>query len=179
MAACGGGDPETAKVFTDSSSSSTSTSTTSTTAPEQTTGDTAAAGGPSSSTVTVPARVRATTTVARGPSTSALPPTSGVATVPTTASTTSTTTAGPGGDGRVAAARADLAGRFGYAPAEIDVASVEDVTWPNTALGCPDKDALYAQVLTDGYRIVLRWRTRTYLYHGATGQPPFLCQNPE
>ncbi len=29
-------------------------------------------------------------------------------------------------------------------------------TWPDASLGCPEKDHVYAQVLTDGFRVVLR-----------------------
>jgi hypothetical protein len=37
---------------------------------------------------------------------------------------------------------------------EVEVAAA--ATWPDASLGCPEKDHVYAQVLTDGFRVVLR-----------------------
>jgi len=62
-------------------------------------------------------------------------------------------------------AKADLALRKGIGEAQIAVASVEAVTWPDTSLGCPKPGMFYAQVITPGYRIVLSHAGEIYEYH--------------
>lgn len=122
---------------------------------------------------TTAAQVTDTTAVAGAapsPAASSIAP----ATVTSTAATTGT--AAPGADPRVAAARRDLAGRKGYDPDAIAVAGIEEVTWPNAALGCPATGREYAQASVPGYRIILTWRDLEYAYHGAEGELPFLCQ---
>jgi hypothetical protein len=61
--------------------------------------------------------------------------------------------------------------------AEITVVLVEDVTWPDGSLGCPQPGMSYTQALVDGYRIVLSDGETEYAYHGAVGREPFLCEN--
>jgi len=73
---------------------------------------------------------------------------------------------------------ADLASRLSIDPAEIEVVTAEAVVWPDTSLGCPLPDMQYLQVLTEGFRIELRVKDRTYAYHGGRGRGPFLCENP-
>lgn len=54
---------------------------------------------------------------------------------------------------------------------QIDVLEVEPVEWPDTSLGCPQPGMMYAQVITPGYRILLKAGEQTYSYHtGSTGQ---------
>lgn len=72
---------------------------------------------------------------------------------------------------------ADLAEREGIDTDAIVVQAAEFVTWPDASLGCPRPGQFYAQVITEGYRIVLRTEARDYAYHGATGRAPVLCQN--
>ena len=79
-------------------------------------------------------------------------------------------------DERVEAARRDLVSRFGYDASTIRLVSIEPVTWPNAALGCPETDKHYSQVTVEGYRIVLAWKDLTFNYHGENGRLPFLCQ---
>ena len=62
---------------------------------------------------------------------------------------------------------------------EIKSESVEQVIWPNGALGCPRAGMNYTQATVKGYRIVLTANERTYYYHGREGGEPFLCANPE
>jgi hypothetical protein len=79
--------------------------------------------------------------------------------------------------GHVAEAVADLAGRLGVDPREITVVSQEEVTWPDASLGCPEPGMLYAQVLTDGIRIVLESDGRRYDYHSGGQLGPFWCES--
>jgi hypothetical protein len=69
----------------------------------------------------------------------------------------------------------DLAKKTG-AP-ESDIAGVvqEDATWPDSCLGCVKAGETCAQVLTPGYRIVLRVRDATYEYHTNRGDRVRLC----
>lgn len=75
----------------------------------------------------------------------------------------------------VAQARADLARRLEIDEAGIDVIGAEFVTWPNSALGCPEPDMMYTQALVPGYRIRLRADGAVHHYHGANDKPPFRC----
>jgi hypothetical protein len=53
--------------------------------------------------------------------------------------------------------------------------SQEETTWPNSCLGCPKTDEKCAQVLTPGYRVVLRVADATYEYHTNLGGAARLC----
>jgi len=61
----------------------------------------------------------------------------------------------------------DLAGRLGIDKSAIQVETVEAVEWPDTSLGCPEPGMMYAQVITPGYRILLKARGQIYEYHGS------------
>lgn len=76
---------------------------------------------------------------------------------------------------------ADLAQRLGVAADDIEVVSVEEVVWPDASLGCPAPGMVYAQVLTDGMKVVLKAGDETYEYHGRTPDDLFLCgpEGPE
>ena len=73
---------------------------------------------------------------------------------------------------------ADLAARIGSAES-IVVFAVEDVTWRDGSLGCPQPGMSYTQALVDGYRIELSDGEATYFYHGAVARDPFLCENAD
>lgn len=65
---------------------------------------------------------------------------------------------------------AHLAQLLGVSPDAITVVSVEEVTWPDTSLGCPQPGMMYTQVLTPGYRLVLEAGGKTYEYHAGRGR---------
>jgi hypothetical protein len=73
----------------------------------------------------------------------------------------------------------DLMRRLSVERSAITVISVEDVTWSDTALGCPQPDQGYAQVLTTGQRIRLEAGGRIYSYHGGPTGVPVYCENPK
>jgi hypothetical protein len=77
-------------------------------------------------------------------------------------------------------ATADLRKRLGDAEkdAEIKVVRAARVTWRTAALGCPQPDRGYAQVLTPGALVVLRAGGSDYQYHSTPAGPPFLCEPP-
>ncbi|MGD8586020.1 MAG: hypothetical protein PVH65_09390 [Chloroflexota bacterium] len=73
-------------------------------------------------------------------------------------------------------ATTDLAQRTGVPEEEIVLAEFRYVTWPNTSLGCPEPGMAYADMLVDGYLIMLRAGLGVYSYHGAVDSSPFLCE---
>lgn len=70
----------------------------------------------------------------------------------------------------------DLADRLGLDRGAIEVLSVEQKTWSDTSLGCPEPGKTYAQVMTPGFLIHLKAGGRTYEYHASTSQA-LLCDN--
>jgi hypothetical protein len=47
----------------------------------------------------------------------------------------------------------------------VTVVQVEAVEWPDSSLGNPQPDGVYLQVVTPGFRILLRAGAETYEYH--------------
>lgn len=81
--------------------------------------------------------------------------------------------------GLVDAAVEDLATRLDVPVDQVTVVSAEAVTWGDTSLGCPQPGMRYAQVVTDGTRIVLAHDGTDYAYHsGGDRRSPFLCEQP-
>ncbi len=72
-------------------------------------------------------------------------------------------------------ARQDLSKRLGMSLEEIEVQSVKAVEWPDASLGCPQPGMMYAQVITPGYRILLKAGDETYEYH-SDQKRAILCQ---
>ncbi len=89
-----------------------------------------------------------------------------------------TPTSVTGSSAAVEQAAADLSARAGVPASQIQVVSVEPVTWPDASLGCPKPGMMYAQVMTDGLRIRLRANGQVYEYHSGGSQAPFLCEQP-
>lgn len=75
----------------------------------------------------------------------------------------------------VAEAVSNLALRLDIEQSDIRIAEAQFVTWPNSALGCPEPDMMYTQALVPGYRIRLTADGDTYHYHGARDKSPFHC----
>jgi len=85
----------------------------------------------------------------------------------------------PGLRGLVDQAVRDLAGRLDVDEDAVTVVSADAVSWGDTSLGCPQPGMRYAQVVTDGTRIVLEHDGATYAYHSGGDRSPFLCEEPE
>ena len=62
-------------------------------------------------------------------------------------------------------ARETLADWLGVSSEEIEVLKVEEVEWPDTSLGCPQPGMVYAQVITLGFKVVMRVRSKVFEYH--------------
>lgn len=87
------------------------------------------------------------------------------------------TSASPSDPSAVAAA--DLAARLGVGIDQVSVVSMEEVTWRDGSLGCPEPGMMYTQALVPGSRILLKANGQTYEYHAGGGREPFLCQDPK
>jgi hypothetical protein len=72
----------------------------------------------------------------------------------------------------------DLAAGLGVDADEVEVVSVEEVTWRDGSRGCAQPGMAYTQALIDGSRITLRAGGRTYEYHSGGSQPPARCDKP-
>ena len=65
-------------------------------------------------------------------------------------------------------AREDLAQRFDAAVEDVTIVSVEDREWPDACLDVTyldNPDEVCAQVITQGYRIALRYGANVIYYH--------------
>lgn len=76
-------------------------------------------------------------------------------------------------------ARLALADELGIDPDDIDVETAEEVTWPDTSLGCPQPGKSYAQQRTEGTHVVLKAKGAAYSYHGVAGGVPVVCDTPQ
>jgi hypothetical protein len=76
----------------------------------------------------------------------------------------------------VTRAREDLARRLSLPSNAVRLVSVESVKWPDASLGCPQPDQMYAQVITPGFRVVLKAAGQVYTYHADRGERLRLCQ---
>lgn len=70
-----------------------------------------------------------------------------------------------------------LSDQSGIASDKIKVLEIAAVTWPNSSLGCPEPDMMYAQVLTPGFRIQLEADGQSYWLHTG-GNVVVICKNP-
>ena len=90
------------------------------------------------------------------------------------------TTSAPGwpteADISVRAAVNDLASRRKLAPDSVQVVSVMAEDWRDTSLGCPQPGMYYAQIIVQGYRIVLSAGGQQVEYHSDRRGRVVTCQ---
>jgi hypothetical protein len=110
-----------------------------------------------------------------GSAPTSVPETRATASPDTTGSTSPASTVGEQ-EAVVDQAVADLAERLSVDPAEIEVASFEQVTWNDGSLGCPQPGEMYTQALVEGTLTVLTADGEEYRYHSGRGDAPFLCE---
>ena len=79
---------------------------------------------------------------------------------------------------QVATAMTDIVNRIGASAGAIEVVSVEEVTWPDGSIGCPQPGMRYTQAIVNGTRIVLRVSGADYEYHSGGAREVFYCENP-
>jgi hypothetical protein len=82
-----------------------------------------------------------------------------------TASANEAASADPVAQSLAALAQRLLAETLDLPVRRVRVVSITPYTWPDASLGCPLPDQAYAQVLSNGYRIVLAAGDREYAYH--------------
>ena len=69
----------------------------------------------------------------------------------------------------------DLAVRLGVEESAINVVSVDEVTWSDGSLGCPEPGMMYTQALEHGLLIVLEVDGTKFEFHSGAGRDPFYC----
>jgi hypothetical protein len=62
-------------------------------------------------------------------------------------------------------AKKDLSERLNIPIGDIKLVKEEAVDWPDTSLGYSEKGMMYAQVITPGFRIILKAQDKLYEYH--------------
>ena len=75
-------------------------------------------------------------------------------------------------------AKRNLAQELSIDESTVQVIVAENVNWRTSALGCPQPDRGYLQVITPGILIRLRTSGVDYHYHGSRTGEPFLCAAP-
>ncbi len=75
----------------------------------------------------------------------------------------------------ISEASQDLARRLSLDVSQITVERIEEITWPDGALGCPEPGMGYITVLIPGYRLILGAQGQTYDYHAAASGYFVLC----
>ena len=70
---------------------------------------------------------------------------------------------------------ADAAGRLGITSNDLDVVAVAEVVWSDASLGCPAPGLVYAQVVTDGLRVVVQANNLSLDYRASGVDTWFLC----
>ncbi len=61
---------------------------------------------------------------------------------------------------------------------DIDIVSIENMTWADSSLGCPEPGKFYAQMLVDGHLIVASYDKQHYNVHLGNGGGR-VCYLPE
>ncbi|HEY3313528.1 MAG TPA: hypothetical protein VGK00_17955 [Anaerolineales bacterium] len=81
-------------------------------------------------------------------------------------------------DSLQASAMQDLAQRQSTRLEDIKVIETREETWPDTSLGCPQPDMMYAQMVTPGYVIVLSSPGGQFEYHTDRNMTVVQCAHP-
>jgi len=69
-----------------------------------------------------------------------------------------------------------LARRLGIAAQHVEVVSAEQVAWPTSALGVERRGRMALQVITPGYRVVLKAQGKQFEYHTDSGRRVVLAR---
>lgn len=82
------------------------------------------------------------------------------------------------GQAVAAALGEELAEYLGISVEDLVLVDAQAVNWPDSALGCPEPDKAYTQVMIMGYRLVFSDGNRSYeLHSGMAGGPALICTN--
>jgi len=83
-----------------------------------------------------------------------------------------------GMEGLIEKAKADLAQRLSIQRGDITLVEAKAVTWSDGSLGCPQPDMVYAQVLTPGYLVKLKYDIHEFEYHAGKNGSLTYCRSP-
>jgi hypothetical protein len=72
-----------------------------------------------------------------------------------------------------------VAEHSGIAEEDLKVLSVEEVTWPSSAVGCPQPDRAYLDRIVPGVRVIVEGGGQTFYVHGSETGSLFVCETPE
>ncbi|NJN83998.1 MAG: hypothetical protein HC802_18130 [Caldilineaceae bacterium] len=61
-----------------------------------------------------------------------------------------------------------MAEELGVDVETVELLTIESVDWPDTSLGCPQPDMMYASMITPGYAITLQAGDTVQVYHSTT-----------
>jgi hypothetical protein len=75
-------------------------------------------------------------------------------------------------------AREDLAERESISVKLIHLVEIDEVSWPDASLGCPQAGNTYAQTQTPGYLVKLTYAGDEFEYHANLHGFFFYCENP-
>ena len=76
-------------------------------------------------------------------------------------------------------ARKSLSVSLGISKDSFRIISSELVDWPDASLGCPKQGYLYAQVITNGYKLLFEYNETTYqLNTNMDGSNILICDTP-
>jgi hypothetical protein len=70
-------------------------------------------------------------------------------------------------DDLLTAIKADAANKAGADSAQVEVISVEEVTWNDGSLGCPQPGMMYTQARVPGYKVIVKVGDQQFTYHAA------------
>jgi hypothetical protein len=85
----------------------------------------------------------------------------------------------PGVKDPVLLAVADLSNRLNVTADAIDLVSLQEVTWRDGSLGCPEAGMSYIQALSPGQQMILRVNGQDYYYHSGKSGVFNYCGDPQ
>ncbi|HKY52784.1 MAG TPA: hypothetical protein VJM08_00700 [Anaerolineales bacterium] len=74
-------------------------------------------------------------------------------------------------------AKEDLAQRLSISVTQINLVEAMEAEWSDSSLDCPQPGMDYLQVITPGYRILLKASGQTYEYHSNRDAYVIYCEN--
>ena len=74
---------------------------------------------------------------------------------------------------------ADLSNRLGVNQDDVELVSLQEVTWRDGSLGCPEAGMSYIQALTAGQQMILRVNGQDYYYHSGKNSVFNYCGDPQ
>ncbi|MCA9858833.1 MAG: hypothetical protein KC438_03885 [Thermomicrobiales bacterium] len=70
----------------------------------------------------------------------------------------------------------DAAVQLAVDPSELTITAIEAVDWPDSSLGCPEDDGVYAPVVSSGYRITVSNGAQSLEYHTGPNDVVVNCE---